>query len=811
MTTTTKTSARAGMSLVLPAALTLGALGAFVIGCGCGATPGGPSRSLTSSGGLQQPAVSSVAAQSSPPPLVQPDPLDPTPVLHDARLVDVRLAVSKGDGRAAAEALRAAIAKHAPQGRDAARWQYVLGQQLWDSGDKAGAAQAFDTAANEPTFPVADYARFRAATAYMEAARYAEAKERLARIPVGLPISERARLLLADALDAMGEKQDAAEIWREHLAGDQPRARWAEAAVRVASWLLDGAQDEAKGREAFGLARRVATHAPASASAAQAQELERRALAWIPAAERTKLSAWDASSKLERAEEWVAAGKLDDGLADATAVWKGMGRKDKVGAVACRASSLRADVLGRDRKKRAEAAEAYGEAIGACAKDSAQLVKALYAGAKVQAALGRATEAIGWFGRIEKEFPQHRLADDARLRTARLVKGMQDPQRFVGLLTRMPEDYPTGDMLEDGLFELALYYVREGKWSEAIAPLERSLELRRREKDFWTGGRARYFLARAYEATGRKDEAASALAQVVTDHPWSFFAVMALSRMQATSPERVRPLLGQAAAREEEGTLFDGVPLALRAPPFERGIELLRLGEPSDARRELQSIDLPGDDEAASWALATVYAKAGETETSYRLARAMTDKWSAHFPSGKWRAAWELAYPRPYLQIAEQESARSSVPVPVIYGIMREESAFDADVVSWANAYGLMQLILPTAKNAARGLGMTVERGELSRPEVNIALGSRELSRLRGLFASAPVLAVPSYNAGPGATQRWLTGRGTNDFDTWVESIPYEETRAYTRRVTSSIAAYAWLYEPSNLEGIAFLPVVLKI
>ncbi len=795
------------------AALTLPAIVTVLSGCGCGASPGRPAELSSAPASVSAATVPSLAAGHAPASAntASSDPLDSTPILADPRLTDARLAAGSNDARAEATALQAAMAKFAPRGLEAARWQYLLGTALQAAGDPAGAASAFDAAAAEPTFVLVDYARLQAASQYVALSKLGEARDRLSLIAPDVPISERSALVLADVLDGLGVKNKAVEIWRAHLQGDKPRARWAEVSVSLATWLLSGPKDESRAREVFTLMRRVLVHAPASASASKAQDLERQALAWLPPGERAKLAAIDASTTLDRADEWVAAGHFDDALADATAVWKGIARKDKVGALACRAASLRADVLARDRKKRPQAADAYGDAVAACAKDGPQLVKVLYNGAKTEAMAGRATEAMAWFARIEKEFHDNRLADDARLRTARLVLGMHDEARFVALLSKMPDDYPNGDMLEDGLFELAFHDLRQGKWAEAIPVLERSLQLRPREKDFWTGGRARYFLARAYEATGRAEDASKALSQVVLDHPWSFFAVLALSRLQASSPDRVRALIEQGEAREPDGKLFDGLPGSLQGPAFTRAVELLRLGDPAAAKREIQTIGLASDDDAATWALSTLYARAGAAELSYRLARSLTGKWSSHYPKGMWRAAWELAYPRPYLEVVEREAARSSIPVPLAYGIMREESAFDAEVVSLANAYGLMQLIPATARASAKALGMTIDRADLLRPEVNIALGSRELGRLRGLFPSAPVLAIPSYNAGPGATQRWLTARSGDDFDVWVESIPYEETRGYTRRVVSSTAVYAWLYEPSSAQTVGFVPLVLKM
>ena len=76
-------------------------------------------------------------------------------------------------------------------------------------------------------------------------------------------------------------------------------------------------------------------------------------------------------------------------------------------------------------------------------------------------------------------------------------------------------------------------------------------------------------------------------------------------------------------------------------------------------------------------------------------------------------------------------------------------------------------------------------------------------------FKQNPVLAIPGYNAGPGRPLRWLRERPHMDFDVWVESIPYSETRRYTKRVLASRAAYAYLYAPATADEAMVLPLAL--
>src|SRR5258705_11204420 len=106
---------------------------------------------------------------------------------------------------------------------------------------------------------------------------------------------------------------------------------------------------------------------------------------------------------------------------------------------------------------------------------------------------------------------------------------------------------------------------------------------------------------------------------------------------------------------------------------------------------------------------------------------------------------------------------------------MREESAFDPEAVSPAKAFGLMQLIVPTAKKVARDVGLACDESLLARPETNVALGCRFLADLRPKFPSNPHPAVPAYNAGPGAPARWIPSPEPADSHLRVAPIASEQ------------------------------------
>lgn len=151
-------------------------------------------------------------------------------------------------------------------------------------------------------------------------------------------------------------------------------------------------------------------------------------------------------------------------------------------------------------------------------------------------------------------------------------------------------------------------------------------------------------------------------------------------------------------------------------------------------------------------------------------------------------------FPKAYENEVSESSRALNVSKALIWAVMRQESGFRARVKSGADAYGLMQLIFPTAKQVSKIEGIKIDGHEqLYHPQTNIRLGTSYLKHLRKKFNNRFISYVSSYNTDYKKVEEWEKKRffkSEKDFVKSVEMIPYEETRNYVKLVMRNLIIY---------------------
>lgn len=287
-----------------------------------------------------------------------------------------------------------------------------------------------------------------------------------------------------------------------------------------------------------------------------------------------------------------------------------------------------------------------------------------------------------------------------------------------------------------------------------------------------------YWYARALEATQQPEEAKRIFASLATQMDYYGF----LSALRLNQPITIKNQAKPISQGEIEAFLTN--------PGIQRMRVLFAINQTDYANLEW-------------W-----YALQRMDQKQRYVAITMLTKWKMYnlaissTPLLSDRKDLSLSYPQPYSEIVKENAEAFNIDPAFIYAIIRQESMFNPQANSYAGAQGLMQLMRPTAAMLIRQDKLPVYFVEqLNLPEVNIQLGTIYLSRLLTMYQQNPAWVAAAYNAGPYKVKHWLPPEHPAELDSWVDSIPYNETRTYVKHVLTYMFIYQNLLgQPTSLQ-----------
>ncbi|HEY7376474.1 MAG TPA: transglycosylase SLT domain-containing protein [Polyangia bacterium] len=686
--------------------------------------------------------------------------------------------------------------------------QYMLAQARANQGKWGEAGQLFEDLFE--SYPqLAPYHAYNAARCRLRRGDAAGALEWAGRVPDGSVPRAEAELIRIDALRTLGRWSDALAALEGYLQQWPNGPRHAEALFKKAEAMEKaagggaGADARKAAPDVTAIYRRVWAEAPLQTWGDRAAERLEQIAASLPAAEAAVI-------RTRTAGEWVSRGM---GLFDQNR----NAESEAAFAAALAAPGLDADLECRARFHRAQsawklrqrprAAPLFDEAEAACARAANRDLhaKSLYQGARCYASAGNRDFALARYARVEAEHADHSYADDARIRSAELATDAGDDAGAAKILAEVPTRYPKGDLLNEALWRLAFSAWRAGRDDDALRWLDENLRLVPHEEIWYAEGRAQYWKGRVFERQGKAADAKSWYERAAREYPLSVYALLSLTRLKTLDPAAQKALIGtlRKGLHDVPAWSFPARPL-YGDPGFRRAVELARMGQGSDARRELAKLGLAtsaekhstaaarGEEEDLVWITSVLLDRGGVWSASHSLPRHAITSYKLEYPKGIGEAKWKLAYPRAFPALVAKNTKANQLPEALQLAIMREESAFSPRIESFANAIGLTQMLVKTARRFANGANVTREL--LQDPAKNLEIGSRFLGFLWKHFDAAAPLAIAGYNAGEAAVDRWLGERGDLAMDEFMETIPYDETRNYTKRVLASYFTYSWLY-----------------
>jgi soluble lytic murein transglycosylase len=317
--------------------------------------------------------------------------------------------------------------------------------------------------------------------------------------------------------------------------------------------------------------------------------------------------------------------------------------------------------------------------------------------------------------------------------------------------------------------------LRAGAWPDVLAAIE-AMPFAEQEESAW-----RYWKARALSATGRAAEASllySGLANEI-----SFYGMLSAEALGQRQELASAPLEATAEALAAFGA----------NPSVRRAVKLAALDMRSESQREWLSVvrGLPDD----ALLLAAEYAR---REGLYDRAINTAERTST-------RHDFTLRYMTPFRAEFAAAAEDNAVDLSLLLGIARQESRFAADIVSSAGAVGLMQLMPPTAKWVAKQLNRADYRpSQISEASVNAQFGAYYFKYWLERLDRMQALAAAAYNAGPGRAQAWRAATPLEGA-VWVETIPFNETRDYVKKVLANAMVY------SRFLDLAYVPLSARL
>jgi len=212
------------------------------------------------------------------------------------------------------------------------------------------------------------------------------------------------------------------------------------------------------------------------------------------------------------------------------------------------------------------------------------------------------------------------------------------------------------------------------------------------------------------------------------------------------------------------------------------------------ATRELKAA---AEEENGNWLvpeMVRLYQDAGRYDQAIEYLKHNTFDYFAMDLSNLPRPYWEGLFPKPYWYDLKRFSAGNGLDPYLVAALIRQESEFNPNAVSRANAVGLMQLLPKVGRDTARQEKLhSFTPSQLFTPAINLELGTHYFRGMLDKFG-IPELALAAYNAGDDRVEEWQGIAKYRDVAEFVESIPFTETRDYVQAIVRNANMYKLLY-----------------
>jgi soluble lytic murein transglycosylase-like protein len=402
---------------------------------------------------------------------------------------------------------------------------------------------------------------------------------------------------------------------------------------------------------------------------------------------------------------------------------------------------------------------------------------------------GQKSEAARSYLQYAKNYPRRRIAAETVWKAAWIYEELGDIKQALTVYNKLEKHWPRSQYRREAAFRIGFSYYRLGQYYQAA---EKFRSVARRNWNTFSRHRAFYWLAKTYRQRGLNEEAKTIYYELGSQLLKSYYSLKAYYENQAyldsilnTQEKLTRndnPLKAYTASMASHTAKFEKIFVV-----HELLSDAYSFSEIYDERYRATSV--------GEWiALAETYKRLEAYNRAFQIYDYLDNK---HFHEMDnlekpflLKEAYPLYFDRQILHYAEERRLDRHLVLAVI----RAESAYNKRAHSWADAYGLMQIIPRTASQLAGELSLAYsDPTNLFDVDLNINMGTYYLRKLLQRFDGQNEYALAAYNAGPHRVEKWLKMNTDDDIDVFVENIEFSQTRNYVRKVLRNYWIYTFL------------------
>ena len=672
----------------------------------------------------------------------------------------------------------AAIENQFPRTKTAALARMLRARIKLKAGDAAGAATLLDTKLIAEQTSLADYALSLRGSALEQAGKTQEARAVYQEVMQSYPNSLRARdaaLRAADLLAKAGDTAAVPLLLKDLAQADDP------AALLFTAKAYEQSGDKTRALAAY---RRLYFFAPESTESAEA------------ATAITKLGSTVSPGTVEeaitRAERLYTAKKYADALSAYTDAFA------KFPPTATNENQLRRGITAHNLRKTPEAVAAFSAIPTSAGETRAE---AMFYLAQTYARARQWEQARATAEELKRSFPNSNFTPRAFVAVGQIAQEAKNSADASYFKRAAVNGFGSSIEVAQAQFDLAWDAHEAKNYSESSRMLTEHLAYYA-DKNTDNRGRAGYWAARDSERAGKLAEARALYEAMLERYDANWYGYLSKQRLDAisrTTPAKTfapDSIVARAVANLKTVTVAEETAGPDEEARIIKADQLSNIGLDDWAMKELAKAGEKGPDSpSVNLAIAKIYRSEEDNVRALNTLRRSFPDYSQMKPEEMTREQWDVFYPVAYWDIIVQESKARNLDPFQVAGLIRQETIFTTRARSSANAYGLMQVIVPTARLTARKYGVsreiTVE--SLFEPRLNIHLGTAYLRDQIDKFGRIEYVAA-AYNAGPLRAVQWRASLPL-EIDEWAEAVPFKETRGYIQGVVRNRLQYLRLYD----------------